>query len=298
MKSIIRISDGLGNQLFQYAFAYSVYKETGMDIILDPMFISPLRKYQLSQFNLDFKQRLVNEKLDFLLGFGPKKARRPRLQYRDKIIKRKNYKLVKEQKELVYEPGIYSQNEAYYLGFWQSYKYFDRYYDDIKRQFVLLSELSTKAKEYDRLIKTGRSVACHIRRTDYDRNENNVCINDYFYKKSLMRMREQVGDFNLFVFTDDKQFVKNNFVLKNNYTIIEGTTDLEDFWLMQRCQNHIIANSTFSWWGAYLAENKGGIVFAPVAGIWTDNFYLPEWNCIETGIGRREWKEETDNICD
>ena len=249
MKSIVRISDGLGNQLFQYAFAYSVYRKNGSKIVLDPMFVSPLRRYQLDRFNLDYNKRLVNEKLDYILQLGPRKAKKPRLKYREKLIKRNEIELVKEQQELHYDEKIYAKNDAYYLGFWQSYKYFDQYYEEIKRQIVLKEQIGENA---------------------------------------LNIMEQKIGKFELYIFTDDKEFVKEHFKLKE-YTIVENTSDLEDFLLMQKCKNHIIANSTFSWWGAYLAENKGGVVIAPVANMWTRDFYLPQWTCIETSVGKQNW---------
>lgn len=289
MSNVVRISDGLGNQLFQYAFAYSVYKRTGEELILDPMFISPIRSYQLDKFHIDFSKRYVGEKLDYILGFGPKKARRFRLQYRERKMKKDGYELVKERKELEFDEPIYSERPAYYIGFWQSYKYFDEFYEDIKRQIVLKDKLGDKAQGYSNQIKENISVSLHIRRTDYNRDVNNVCLNDTFYAQALKRMQEELGEFKLFIFTDDKEFVKQNFQLYD-YIIVEGTSDLEDFTLMQQCKHHIIANSTFSWWAAYLAENKGGIVYAPLADIWTRDFYLPEWNCIETKVGNAEWK--------
>ena len=289
MSNVVRISDGLGNQLFQYAFAYSVYKKTGEKLILDPMFISPIRSYQLDKFHIDFPKRYVGEKLDYLLGFGPKKARRFRLQYRDWKMKKDGYTLVKERKELEFDETIYAEKPAYYLGFWQSYKYFDEFYEDIKRQIVLKDELGEKANKYSSQIKESMSVSLHIRRTDYNRDVNNVCLNDTFYAQALKKMQEELGEFKLFIFTDDKEFVKQNFQLYD-YVIVEGTSDLEDFTLMRQCRHHIIANSTFSWWAAYLSEGKGGIVYAPLADIWTRDFYLPEWNCIETKVGNAEWK--------
>ena len=252
------------------------------------MFVSPLRRYQLDRFNLDYNKRLVNEKLDYILQLGPRKAKKPRLKYREKLIKRNEIELVKEQQELHYDEKIYAKNDAYYLGFWQSYKYFDQYYEEIKRQIVLKEQIGENAQKYINEMQNGKSVACHIRRTDYDREVNNVCIDNAYYENALNIMEQKIGKFELYIFTDDKEFVKEHFKLKE-YTIVENTSDLEDFLLMQKCKNHIIANSTFSWWGAYLAENKGGVVIAPVANMWTRDFYLPQWTCIETSVGKQNW---------
>ena len=63
---------------------------------------------------------------------------------------------------------------------------------------------------------------------------------------------------------------------------MEGLCDLDEFELMRQCSHHIVANSTFSWWAAYLGEDKGGIVYAPCTGIWSEEFYPKEWNLIRT----------------
>ena len=104
---------------------------------------------------------------------------------------------------------------------------------------------------------------------------------------ALDQMKEKLGDFKLFIFTDDKEFVRERFHLCE-YELVEDVTDLEEFVLMQQCKHHIIANSTFSWWAAYLSENKGGVVFAPVADMWTEDFFLPQWNCVKAGLGNEE----------
>lgn len=281
MKSIIRISDGLGNQLFQYAFGYSVHKKMGMEIILDPVYTGTLRNYQLDAFQLEYNTRYINDKIDYLLGIGPRKAGKPRRKYRYLKTRLNGYQIIQENKEMQYDESVYMDKAAYYCGFWQSWRYFDQYYEEIKRQYTQKNAIGDYARQLCDKMRMCNSVSCHIRRTDYNREVNNVCLQDDFYKKALDKMG---GQFELFVFTDDKQFVKDNFKL-HDYTIVDNTSDLEDFYLMQQCRNHIIANSTFSWWGAYLAENKGGIVCAPIANIWTRDFYLPTWNCIETSIG-------------
>jgi len=225
MRSVVRISDGLGNQLFQYAFGYSFAQKTGQDIILDPFFWgSALRSYQLDKFRIRYTERFIDPIWDYILGFGPRNARCFKEKYRDAKIE-KEYRLVRENKPMEYDSTVYDMRDAvYFQGFWQSPCYFDEFY------------------------------------------------------------------FCLFLFTDVKEFVRKNFDL-HEYILVEDISDIEEFVLMQRCRHHIVANSTFSWWGAYLAENKGGTVFAPVADIWTKEFYPAQWNLIRTRVGNGEGKK-------
>lgn len=285
MKSVIRISDGLGNQLFQYAFGYGFAKRTGQSIILDPFFWgTSLRKYQLDKFQIKYTEKFVAPALDYILGFGPRNARRYKEKYRNRKI-RKSYYLETEVEAMKYDAAVYQKKEpVYFQGFWQTPYYFDEFYDEIRKQFVLKEPMCDTANNYAEQMKNSNSVSLHIRRTDYDRDVNNVCLDFSFYREAIDKMQQKIGDFTLFVFTDDKEFVRENFDL-HEYILIKDVCDLEEFELMQKCKNHIIANSTFSWWGAYLAENRGGVVFAPVADIWTDDFYPKEWNLISTSVG-------------
>ncbi len=290
--NVVRISDGLGNQLFQYAFGYSLHKRTGRQLRIDPMYSGKLRHYQLDSFSIAFGQRFVGETLDAVLGLGARNAAPFRLKYREQKIRHGGYTVVKEASPMNYDVGAYRDNACYYIGFWQAYPYFDAYYEEIKRQFQYKYALSPQAESYLEKIQAGRqgvSVSLHIRRTDYDRAQNNVCLGDVFYRQALERMQQETGGFTLFVFTDDKDFVREHFPWQE-YILVAGVSDLEEFVLMQKCRHHIIANSTYSWWGAYLAEEKGGIVYAPVSDIWTDKFYLPQWHKIETQVGRAGWQ--------
>ena len=288
MKSVVRISEGLGNQLFQYAFAYSYAKRTGQDILIDPFFWgTSLRNYELYRFRIEYTRRFVSPAWDYLLGFGPRNARRYKERYRDRKIK-KYYRFMPEKQIMKYDDGVYSVKEAaYFQGFWQSPLYFEEFYEQIREQFTLKEALGSKAQEYTRQMAESNSVSLHIRRTDYDRDENNVCLDGAFYREALEKMKEAIGEFKLFLFTDDKAFAKKYFDL-HEYIMVEGVEDIEEFALMQKCKNHIVANSSFSWWGAYLAENKGGVVFAPVADIWGGDFYPREWNLIQSSVGSRE----------
>ena len=285
MDIIVKITDGLGNQLFQYAFGYAYAKKTGHTLKIDPLFWgTSLRKYQLEEFQIEYNKKFVSPLMDYIIGFGPRNGRKFKDLYRKLKVKLFcNYE--KEKRSMEYDESVYEKNKkTYFEGFWQNPKYFDEYYEDIKRQFVLKSKLSTEAEEYAGQMRETNSVSLHIRRTDYDRDVNNVCLNFSFYERALSEMQKQIGDFTLFVFTDDKEFVRNTFHL-HDYVMVDGLSDIEEFELMHICKNHIIANSTFSWWGAYLAENKGGVVYAPVADMWTEEFYPEGWHIIASSVG-------------
>lgn len=283
MKYAVRISDGLGNQMFQYAFAYALAKKTNTEVLIDPFFWgTSLRQYRLEEFQITNTKRLISKQWDYILGFGPRNGRRFKDQFRQHLIKKK-FRLVTEKQIMHYDKTVWNQRESsYYLGFWQTPEYFDSYYAELKKQFTRKERISLEAEKYQRQIEAQMSVALHIRRTDYVRQEGNAALFLDFYKEALLRMQEQLEDFQLFIFTDDKKFVKENFYFRD-YIMPEGICDLDEFELMKQCKNHIIANSTFSWWAAYLGENKGGIVYAPCTGIWSESFYPKEWNLIKTG---------------
>lgn len=283
MQHVVRISDGLGNQMFQYAFAYALGKKTGAQVLIDPLFWgTSLRKYQLENFKVTNTKRMVSRGWDYLLGFGPRNGRRFKDRYRQYLIKR-NYRLIQEKQLMHCDESLFNQTEpSFYMGFWQAPGYFEAYYEELKTQFVRKKSISEEAMDYQKEIQARVSVALHIRRTDYVRQEGNAALGLKFYEEALRRMKERAGCFQLFIFTDDKEFVKEYFKL-GEYVLVEGIDDLDEFELMRQCNHHIIANSTFSWWAAYLGENKGGIVYAPCTGIWTEEFYPKEWNLIDAG---------------
>lgn len=285
MHHVVRISDGLGNQMFQYAFAFALEKKTGVRVLIDPLFWgTSLRRYQLEKFHITGTKRLVGRSQDYILGFGPRNGRRFKDRYRQYLI-RKKYHLFQEKQIMHYDDGVYNQTKpCFFLGFWQTPQYFEEYYEDLKKEFTRKEAVSRQAQKYQKQMEQGTSVAMHIRRTDYVRQEGNVTIPFDFYEEALRGMEEKLGEFRLFIFTDDKQFVKEYFKVRE-FVLVEGLCDLDEFELMRQCNHHIVANSTFSWWAAYLGENKGGIVYAPCTGIWSEEFYPKEWNLVETKTG-------------
>ncbi|MDE7334084.1 MAG: alpha-1,2-fucosyltransferase [Lachnospiraceae bacterium] len=282
MHHVVRISDGLGNQMFQYAFAFALEKKTGVKVLIDPLFWgTSLRRYQLEEFHITGTKRLVGRLQDYILGFGPRNGRRFKDRYRQYLIQKK-YQFFQEKLIMHYDADVYNQTKpCFFSGFWQTPQYFEEFYEELKKEFTRKEAVSQQAEKYQKQMEQGTSVAMHIRRTDYVRQEGNVTIPFDFYEEALRGMEKQLGAFRLFIFTDDKQFVKEYFKIRE-YVLVEGLCDLDEFEIMRQCNHHIVANSTFSWWAAYLGENKGGIVYAPCTGIWSEEFYPKEWILIKT----------------
>ena len=283
MHHAVRISDGLGNQMFQYAFAYALSKKTGDEVRIDPFFFkNGLRQYQLDNYKIEM-DRLVSTKLDYLLGFGPRDGGKFKKLYRNRLIS-KHFSLVEEKNFMHYDSAVVEpKTDSFYLGFWQAPKYFDDYYSDIKSQLQRITPLSEEAKKYIEMVHKGTSVSLHIRRTDYIGEDFDSSLNFDYYRIALNGIRDRIGDFKLYVFSDDKKFVEKSFNLMP-YILVSGVSDIDEFEIMRNCDHHIMANSTFSWWATYLAENKGGIVYVPSVTCWKDEFYPDGWNAIDTNL--------------
>ena len=282
MRHVVRISDGLGNQMFQYAFAYALQRTTNDEVLIDPLFWgTSLRRYQLDNYNITLNDRLVSETTDYLLGFGIRNGRRFKDSFRKYLI-RKHYVLIKEKEIMAYdEEALRPKNNSFFEGFWQTYLYFDAYRDDIKKELTRTTPLSSRAIQYINEVKQCNSVSLHIRRTDYVREEGNVALKLKYYEKALDILDKKYDEYKLFIFTDDAEFVRKSFLLKD-YTLVEGLSDIDDFEVMKNCKHHITANSTFSWWAAYLADD--GEVIAPRVDIWGKDYYPKNWTVIEAEV--------------
>lgn len=262
--------------MFQYAFAYALARETSKKVCIDPLFWkTSLRDYQLNNYNISLPYFISNG-LDNVLGLFSKDDLQHRVNFRNRFISKK-YDVYKEKQIMVYDSDVFSLNSnTFFEGFWQNHLYFDKYKFEIQKELSRKTIISDKAKKYIKEITSCNSVSIHIRRTDYVRDKDNVAIQTDFYIMALNELKNRYGeDISLYVFTDDKQYVRDNFDVKE-YTLIEGLSDIDEFEVMKNCKHHIIANSTFSWWAAYLGDN-GGMTVAPIFDIWGEDFYPEEW---------------------
>lgn len=254
---IVLITGGLGNQMFSYAFFYVISK-----------------KYRFLFTEID-----VNQTTDHHNGF---ELNAVFLGIR--FHKAKYYELVKKlylsyfarflfkkvsQKDAGFVKNIYNFNGLFsiYQGFWQSELYFKEYEDDIRKLFAFNENtISIKNRIILLDIQACQSVSIHIRRGDYLGNDqlNNVCTLDY-YMSAIQLISSKVTGPVYYLFSDDPEWVKYTFD-QPDFIVIdwnENADSWQDMFLMSHCKHNIIANSTFSWWAAWLNNNDKKIVIAP-----------------------------------
>jgi len=270
---IIKINGGLGNQMFQYAYAKAM-EQKGYDVKIDITAFERYKLhggYQLDKFNIDLeivdKHKLVDLSI---LGFVS--------QIRNRL-KIKNKNCLVEESLLFDKNFLLPTDKKYIEGYFQSEKYFLGIKDLLQKQFSLNNnQLNSYTQEIKNQIKNSEnSCSLHIRRGDYLNNKNlsvhGTCDLEY-YKRSIKLMNSKIKTINYFIFSDDIEWCKDNLKMENTL-FIENKNSLphEDIYLMTLCQNNIIANSSFSWWGAWLNQNDDKIVIAPKRWFADDELY-------------------------
>ena len=181
------------------------------------------------------------------------------------------------RKEFVVEPNLHYwpqiikvPSDCYLVGYWQSEKYFLEVADQIRKDFSFRLPIKNQNVKLAKHIKQVNAVSLHIRRGDYANNPkteaiHGLCSLDY-YRQSIRYIGERVQQPHFFVFSDDIAWVKSNLKIEFTHQYVDhnhGAESYNDMRLMSLCQNHIIANSTFSWWGAWLNPYIDKIVIAP-----------------------------------
>jgi hypothetical protein len=231
---ITKIQGGLGNQLFQWAYGKSLSVKNNTELRLDLSFYQNQIGNTPRQFDLYNFPNIT--KLNSVIDTNNSIP----------VIDDFNYKEIK-----------YNDHLNYYLnGYWQSEKYFLDISEIIKK------ELSIDDKTNQNLLKyiNGDTVSLHIRRTDYVTSNGYHPVLPIEYYNLALEIIEKYDT--LLIFSDDINWCKENLSFKN-MVFIENQTNIEDLWLMSLCKHNVIANSSFSWWGAWLNNNKDKIVIAP-----------------------------------
>lgn len=269
---ITDIIGGLGNQMFQYASGRALSLQRGQPLLLD---VSGFTNYALHQgfellgvFNCPVTVASMKDVQD-VLGWQAYPFIKQRLMSPRWAFLRNNHFIVEPY--FSYWANI-SQvpQSAYLVGYWQSERYFQSINEIIRADFSFKLPLNEKNTEFAQQISQVNAVSLHVRRGDYVQNPitlatHGLCSLDY-YQAAIRVIAESVEQPHFFIFSDDITWVKANlkipfpcYYLDHN----QGAESYNDMRLMSLCQHHIIANSSFSWWGAWLNPNTSKIVIAP-----------------------------------
>ena len=269
-KIIVRLSGGLGNQMFQYSYALILSKKLNREILIDDFILRdyPLKKkFTKRNFELNIYKNQYNFFIkDFLNGI-PKRgyfysffSKIKIIFYNCYLITDSNIPSFNELKRIdknIYLSGIFQEKIDYS-------KYKKIIIDFFSSKNIINKKLNFSNSIKD-LISKSNSVSIHVRRGDYLKKNNlqthGLCTLDY-YRKAINYFVDKNSNINFFIFSDDLEWCKNNFNLTQNIFYCEGSP-LDDFVLMSLCKNNIIANSSFSWWSAFLNQNESKIVIYP-----------------------------------
>ncbi len=265
---ISRIIGGLGNQMFQYAIAFAFAKNnktTPKLDIRDHQTHYDLHGYGLDHFLITGSVATPEDIKRFDYGNESVGSKVQRLFKR---LSSQHHYLV--EKTLGNTDNIMSRKGDIFLdGFWQSEKFFIDHRAALINEFIPKEELNTASKEALTKIQNSNSVSIHIRRGDYasdpeTRKVHGLCPMDY-YKRAIADINQKVQKPAFHLFSDDPEWAKENLGLEGvDLMNFNGVKKAHlDMWLMASCKHNIIANSTFSWWGAWLNKNNDKIVIAP-----------------------------------
>jgi hypothetical protein len=256
---ITKITGGLGNQMFQYAIAKSIAKKREDRFKLDISFYPKqvLRKYELNYFNIEENIYNIKSNTNFIF----------KIRKKLKFNYFSDYFFEKEIGELDKEVFNY-KNNIYLDGYWQNENYFKEIREELLKEFTLKNNISNEAKNYLDTIQESNSISLHIRRGDYLLNDHTNSIHGIcdlnYYKKAIKYMNQKIKTPIFYIFSDDIAWCKEKFNFLESKIFVDNTKNaFDDLELMKNCKHNIIANSTFSWWSAWLNENRAKIVVAP-----------------------------------
>lgn len=276
---IQKLDGGLGNQLFQYAFCYALSRKTGKDLKVFSFYndIMPgTRKNAIKYFKIEeacrriplrFYAETIECYLRAIFNFLFKTCYITNFDWN----RTNDYiEYVLENNIKVYQNINISRCKKYYVveGFWQSPLYFDEYREEILQLFNLKRKYQDKInnKLIFKVIKHDpRAVSIHVRRGDYSIIGWTLTPN--YYQEAIKCIKEKINNPVFYVFSDDINWCRNYFkAFDEKFVFVEAEKNkqpYEDMYLMSQCRNNIIANSTYSWWAAYLNNFPSKIVIAP-----------------------------------
>ncbi len=289
MVKIIKLKGGLGNQMFQYAFAKLIEQKTKEEVLVD------FSAYTSLKGDVVRVPRIVN----FSISLLPAEKRdvsdiccfshhgnSQSFFYRIGIFAEKTL-----NKKYFWEPNRAYINVdeilkySFFDGYWQSYKYIEPVFEDLKKEFVPRNPLSEKTCIMQEKISKENAVFIGVRKGDYEAEISHYgSFSENYYISAMKKIEESVENPVFYIFSNDIDWCKTNIDWGNRNVIFRNkedqTDDFEELILMASCKHAIMVNSTYHWWGAYLINNPDKIIICPEKWFFDDkpiDIIPPQW---------------------
>ena len=284
---VVRLKGGLGNQMFQYAIGRALSLRHNTEVKLDTSFFGlnlknvTKRNYDLDVFNIKAE---ISRKSDIPFAF---RLRNSGMLARIILMFRKIIRSKGQEKSFNFDPTVLDIGKNAYLdGYWQSPKYFEECRDIIRKDFTLKNPPAENIQKLEAEISKVNSLCIHVRRGDYVGNKAHEVVTKDYYNQCIAEISKIKDIGEIYVFSDDIEWCRNNLsfdfptvFVDDSYSGVAGEGHM---YLMSRCKYFIIANSSFSWWGAWLSLFEDKIVICPKqwfpdASIDTSDLIPGEW---------------------
>lgn len=267
---IVKIKGGLGNQLFQYSFAKLIQKKTGDEVKLDlseyENLNDPVRSPRILKFNIDLPLATAGDRRK-ICKFDHS-SKRGTFSYKAKIAaEAKLNKRYFFEKNRAYRDVDRLLRYDFFDGYWQSWRYVDDVWTDLKDQLTAKETLAADTNKEINQVRSENSVFVGIRRGDYLQvnPQHYGSFGQDYYKKAMEMVVELIPNPVFYIFSNDIAWVKKNmdfssFTVRYRDKVLD---DFDEFLVMANCHHAIIPNSTYHWWGARINWNEDKVVLAP-----------------------------------
>ena len=260
---------GLGNQMFQYALGrrLALERSVPLKLYLDWFDKVDDRRYELDQLNIN-AEIASYEEFFRLKYFSRNWFTRKVYKAYQFVLLYYHKRYVIEKYEGEFDPKIHNvPRSAFLLGYWQSEQYFKPIEAIIRQDFSPSIKFTKETQALaEKMKRRTNSVSVHIRRSDYMHLPGFLVLPIDYHLRAAAYINQRVSSPHFYIFSDDIEWARENLKLNGRMTFIEpsaGGKDFPDMHLMSQCRHHINANSSFSWWGAWIGEQPDSIVIAP-----------------------------------
>ena len=255
---IIKLQGGLGNQMFQYASAKAIALHRKQELKIDHSNFETydLHSYGLDHFNIKAEKQLISSKPTFFNKLALKYGLKKEHTHNETDFKFNENKQIFNIKT----------NDLILHGYYQTEKYFKKYRNEILADFEIKGALKPETEAMLSKIRSTNAVSIHIRRGDYLLHDVHNTAKDAYYKAAMEFIESKIENPIYYLFSDDMKWVKENFKSKHKMVYVDfndASTNYQDIKLMSNCKHNVIANSSFSWWSAWLNKNPEKLVIAP-----------------------------------